>query len=978
MDGQIEHNGLAQARYSQQDHLLRIDTILSNDPAEQQFEGDPLLLAKLDGDEGISRLFAYDVIMLRFAEGKGGKSVKAAKRPPIDTRKLIGTRVAIGARPGAPLDEVRPPGEGRKEHEYDTIFTRVGMFETFEEILETDVLKRARLIRTREYYVYGARLVPWVKVLTRDICYRVFENKTVYEIIDAITVEANKTFPELIVDASDLKDHPFPQMEYCVQYEESTFAFLSRLMRRFGIWYYFGHRKDKVSNGGQDNQPKNVLNETMILKINAGLDTVRFTNVECRQESDPGHRDIAKLVRRYRPPERRVALGGFNYISPTNPFYEDNTVAKRDDLLRAEGPPATDTRFFGTTRFAEPVFSQSDANDLAKAAGSDNQSEVMLISGVSKNQTFAAGHRFHIDKPEDYDPKEDAGDKPYEKIVDRDYVIDLLKITATELTYLHPLFDRWASSNLNPEDATDGSSNALYKASLWATKTAQAMIYDTVDPLYGHSRDTAGGRGVDVGEKVDTAIEVAAKVTELAPEFFELMGKAADQAGNEAAAKVADDAKDVIGKITPFLGPFFGLLTKISLAKWAGRQKNTSNFAVGVIAVPADPPFDPPLPPAGRPVARGPHTAVVIGPDGVETREHDIYADAIGRVRIRFPWDPGPPEGGSKLPPVFPVTRPDKPTQVGSNTCWVRVVEGWAGRHYGTQFLPRIGQEVIVDFLDGDPERPVIVGRLYNADRGSTNLPFPDPAVKDTQIHTLNDLPATAKFDLPLSGIKTMSVPTTDSNGVPLKPRFHLLRFSDKREHEQFLIRSQRRLDITALQTRYESIGADRHLTVGGKDPDAEPPQIGGDYIAHVFGDYHLHVGDPEFYKQSGNRYALIETDDQLKVMGNVDQSVNGDWSTFTGGKATLQASALGGRIVLFAGGNITLTVGASSIVITPAGISITAPTINLVAPAIVSTVPVVPVGAVSLPPELPRNAVPQAPKDAIPADPGNSLSPPE
>jgi uncharacterized protein involved in type VI secretion and phage assembly len=977
MGGHIERNGLAQARYSQQDHLLRVDTVLSNDPAERKFEGDPLLLAKLDGVEGISRLFAYDLIMLRFAEGRG-RSVQAARRPPIDTRKLIGTRVAIGARPGAPLDEVRPPGEGRKEHEYDTIFTRVGMFETFEEILETDVLKRLRRIRTREYFVYGARVVPWVKVLTRDICYRVFENKTVYEIIDATAVEANKTFPELIIDTSELKDHPFPRMEYCVQYGESTFAFISRLMRRFGIWYYFGHRKNKSSNGRQENEPKNVLNETMILKVNTRLEAVRFTDVECRQENDPGHRDIAKLVRRYRPPERRVALGGFNYISPTNPFYKDDTVAERDDLLRAECPSPADTRVFGTTRFAEPVFSQSDANDLAKAAGSDNQSEVMLVSGISKNQTFIPGHRFHIDKPEDYDREEDAGDKPYEEIVDRDYAIDLLKITATELTYLHPLFDRWASSNLNPEDATDSSSNALYEASLWATKTAQEMIYDTVDPLYGHTHDTAGGRGVEVGEKVDTAIEYAAKINELLPEFFEVIGKAADEAGNEAAAKVADDAKDVIGKITPFLGPFFGLLTKISFAKWAGRQKNVSNFAVGVIAVPTGQPFHPPLPPAGRPVARGPHTAVVIGPDGVDTKGHDVYADAIGRVRIRFPWDPGPPENGSKLPPVFPVSQPDKPTLGGRNTCWVRVVEGWAGRHYGTQFLPRIGQEVIVDFLDGDPERPVIVGRLYNADRESTNLPFPDPAVKDNRIRVLSDLPATAKFDLPLSGIKTMSIPATDNDGKSLKPRFHLLRFSDKREHEQFLIRSQHRLDVTALQTRYESIGLDRHLTVGGKDPDATPPQIGGDYIAHVFQDYHLHIGDAEFPTTSGNRLTLIEQSDRTKVMKDSEESVGGNWSTFASGQITLAASALGGKVVLWAGDDITLTVGASSIVIGPAGISITAPSINLVSPAIVSTTPVVPAGAVSLPPALPKFPAPPPPKDPAPADPGDRPTPPE
>ena len=147
---------------------------------------------------------------------------------------------------------------------------------------------------------------------------------------------------------------------------------------------------------------------------------------------------------------------------------------------------------------------------------------------------------------------------------------------------------------------------------------------------------------------------------------------------------------------------------------------------------------------------------------------------------------------------------PGKSFKRGDHACWVRVVEGWAGRHYGTQFLPRIGQEVIVDFLDGDPDRPIITGRVYNADRGTTNLPFPDPGQKDTQLDKLSKLPSTASRDLPLSGIKTWSVPTNDGSGNPLPTRFHLLRFSDKRDKEQYLIRSQRRLDITAFGSRYK------------------------------------------------------------------------------------------------------------------------------------------------------------------------------
>src|SRR5436305_14884500 len=109
--------------HSQNDHLLRIDTILNSDVAEKQFQTDPLLLTKLDGVEGISRLFAYDVIMLRDAGGSGGETVNGETRHPIDTTKLIGTHAEIGARPSS-----------SKHQDDDTIFfKRVGMFETFED-----------------------------------------------------------------------------------------------------------------------------------------------------------------------------------------------------------------------------------------------------------------------------------------------------------------------------------------------------------------------------------------------------------------------------------------------------------------------------------------------------------------------------------------------------------------------------------------------------------------------------------------------------------------------------------------------------------------------------------------------------------------------------------------------------------------------------------------------------------------------------
>ena len=84
---------------------------------------------------------------------------------------------------------------------------------------------------------------------------------------------------------------------------------------------------------------------------------------------------------------------------------------------------------------------------------------------------------------------------------------------------------------------------------------------------------------------------------------------------------------------------------------------------------------------------------MVVGPSGEE-----IYTDKYGRVKVQFFWD-----------------RLGKKNE--NSTCWIRVSQVWAGKNWGAMFLPRIGQEVIVDFLEGDPDHPVIVGRVYNAEQ---------------------------------------------------------------------------------------------------------------------------------------------------------------------------------------------------------------------------------------------------------------------
>ena len=101
-----------------------------------------------------------------------------------------------------------------------------------------------------------------------------------------------------------------------------------------------------------------------------------------------------------------------------------------------------------------------------------------------------------------------------------------------------------------------------------------------------------------------------------------------------------------------------------------------------------------PWPMAPRPVAAGVETAIVTGPEGAET-----LVDRHGRVKVRFWWDPSDTSGGN-------------------SSCWIRVAQPWAGKGYGAFFWPRVGNEVVVAFEHGDPDRPIIVGSVYN----STNI----------------------------------------------------------------------------------------------------------------------------------------------------------------------------------------------------------------------------------------------------------------
>ena len=261
---------------------------------------------------------------------------------------------------------------------------------------------------------------------------------------------------------------------------------------------------------------------------------------------------------------------------------------------------------------------------------------------------------------------------------------------------------------------------------------------------------------------------------------------------------------------------------------------------------------------AVKPTVSGSQTAVVVGPAGEE-----IFTDKFGRVKVQFHWDR---EGRNDA----------------SSSCWLRVSTSIAGNKWGTMFIPRVGQEVIVDFLEGDPDQPIITGSVYNA----ATMPH-------------YELP---KFKT-LTYIKTRTSPD-DGKG------FNELRFEDKAGKEQVFVRSQKRYDLRARGSMYETCGGNRQEVIGVRSDN----QPGGNLAVTVGGNHDLHVKADQF----------IGVDGKLNegITGNVVEGYDGTQQTVVKGKVELNAR----EIVMEALTAITMKVGGSFVKVDLTGITIQGP----------------------------------------------------
>ena len=236
-------------------------------------------------------------------------------------------------------------------------------------------------------------------------------------------------------------------------------------------------------------------------------------------------------------------------------------------------------------------------------------------------------------------------------------------------------------------------------------------------------------------------------------------------------------------------------------------QNDKNTYGNSFKCIPSDAVFKPHRPP--KPSVQGVQTAVVTGPSGEE-----IHVDEYGRIKVQFHWD-----------------REGK--QDEKSSCWLRVAQPWAGSGWGSLFIPRIGQEVVVSFIDGDPDRPVVTGALYN---GANRLPY----------------------TLPQEKTKSTIMTRSSQGGAG----YNELRFEDKKGEEEIYLQGEKDWNIEVKNDK------DRH--VGNN----ETVQVDNDRRKTVKNDQYESVENNKDIKVKKNHTESIGEDASLTIDNNSRETV--------------------------------------------------------------------------------------------------------
>ncbi|MGI9274853.1 MAG: type VI secretion system Vgr family protein [Endozoicomonas sp.] len=287
----------------------------------------------------------------------------------------------------------------------------------------------------------------------------------------------------------------------------------------------------------------------------------------------------------------------------------------------------------------------------------------------------------------------------------------------------------------------------------------------------------------------------------------------------------------------------------------AGEKSRQKEYSNDLVCLKSDFPYAPPSRPGPR--ISGVQTATVSGPD-----DQELYTDGSGSIKVRFHWDTSDSQGDSC-------------------SAWIPVVQPLAGQGFGASLLPRVGQEVVVSFVDGDPDQPLITGCLYN---GKHTTPYDDGNIM---------------------GLKTLSM--TSGNGG------HEVRLNDKKDSEEFYIRSQKDLQLEVMNDMSTAIT--------------------GNLKEEVDKDHNVAIKQSSVLKADQN--VALESGQNFSLKSGLDLKVRANASATY--KSTSDTKISGTQVAIEAQAGISLKCGSSELKMDPGSITIKAPMVTLEAQAMLS-----------------------------------------
>ena len=284
-----------------------------------------------------------------------------------------------------------------------------------------------------------------------------------------------------------------------------------------------------------------------------------------------------------------------------------------------------------------------------------------------------------------------------------------------------------------------------------------------------------------------------------------------------------------------------------------------------------------------KPMVQGPQTAIVVGKSGEE-----IWTDEHARIKVQFHWD--------------------RYGQSDENSsCWIRVSQPFADAGFGGTFLPRMGNEVIVEFLEGDPDRPIVTGRVYN---GRNRTPY--------------DLPANQTQ----SGFKTRSTKGGNAN------TFNEIRFEDKKGSEEMYVQAEKDQNILVKNDQGLTVGHDRTKSTGNDQTEDvgndEKVTIGNDQTIHVVNCQTQNVDVDQTETIGANQALTVQADRTKDVTGNETTTIGGNLDTTVSGSKSLAVTMTASETVgitkdVEVGAAYSVTVGAAYSVTVGAAYSLSA-----------------------------------------------------